>query len=116
MNVEYLNTRFILYNKLLFSDKLPKETIIYLLDLSNDNLLGSFDIESKSISIHCELEIHEVDKVLIHEMIHLWEFIRFERCGHGKIFRDKAKRIRKITKFKIPIYGDELKLEGLLID
>lgn len=66
---------------------------------------------SHNNAAHCTLNISsawnmtdfEVEKVIIHEMVHEWQWVHGYTDHHGKTFRSKAAHINKLTNNKYAI-------------
>lgn len=50
-----------------------------------------------------EMTDFELEKVLIHEMIHVWQWFNKKQVDHGKTFKNKAREINIITNNKYEI-------------
>lgn len=107
MNQTDLYDLFELYNLTLFENELCSEISIEFVNLSEQNLYGSFDLLDGSIYIHCELDRIETKWTLIHEMIHLWQWQKYRQLNHKIRFTKKADELSKIVGFNIPIYIDD---------
>lgn len=105
---EWMKTNYIMFNALFFDNILPQENmIIFEPIIKKVSYLGcaysnKFNFPSEEFPFKIRLnfiyDLNEVEwqNVLLHEMIHIWEYTMGYNGGHGKLFRMKAKEINDI--------------------
>lgn len=96
------------YNQMLFNNELNSEIAVEYADLTKGELYGNFDCVDGCISIRHVLPHGQIKSVLIHEMIHVWQWEKYRQLNHKKRFVTKAAELSNILGFKIPIYIDDL--------
>lgn len=64
-------------------------------------LLGSYGRGVLTVSAYWDVPEVEIDKVLLHEMIHLWQEQSFGKADHGRSFKAKAAEINSATGYDI---------------
>ena len=98
---EWVKDRYNLYNALLFDDILPQpdEGIIFIVTNSKKikSLGSAYPTSPYKIRINFRYDLSEIecDNILLHEMIHIWQFTLGYKCGHGKTFNNKVKEFNK---------------------
>lgn len=97
---EWMEEYYCKYNILFFDNILPPlDRIILTPIIKNVHYLGiaynqiPYKICLNFVYDMVELEWHNV---LLHEMIHIWEYVMGYSGGHGKTFKMKAKEINNI--------------------
>ena len=103
----WMKHNYLIFNTLYFDNILPPpEMIIFVPIIKNVKYLGSATnsknkIVSRSdpmkIRLNFNYKIYELEwkNVLLHEMIHIWQYTIGKRGGHGKLFKMKMKEINK---------------------
>lgn len=91
-------------NNEFFDNSLPS----VLLKVSNaGKALGRCMVRGERITIsvsrYYQVERDEIKSVMIHEMIHLWEWITFRKMGHTQNFKGKAREIEIKSEGKFSI-------------
>ena len=98
---EWVKDRYNLYNALLFDSILPQpdEGIIFIVTNSKKikSLGSAYPTSPYKIRINFRYDLSEIecDNILLHEMIHIWQFTLGYKCGHGKTFNNKVKEFNK---------------------
>lgn len=105
---EWMKNNYLAFNALFFENILPSEDMIIFepiiknvryLGCAYNNKLGFPSTEFPyKIRLNFIYDLSEVEwqNVLLHEMIHIWEYTMGYKGGHGKLFRNKAKEINEI--------------------
>lgn len=105
--VEWMRYNYVIFNTLYFDNILPPDNmIIFEPIIKRVNYLGkAYNSNSKFPSSKDPMKIRlnfnynmielEWKNVLLHEMIHIWEYTMGYKGGHGKNFQRKAKEINK---------------------
>ena len=99
--IKWVKERYKVFNMLYFDNILPKpdEGIIFIVTNSKKikSLGSSYPTSPYKIRINFRYDLPEIEweDTLIHEMIHIWEFLMGYSGGHGKTFKRKAKEINK---------------------
>lgn len=98
LDTEWINNNFTAYNAMLFDNELP-DVDFAIYDADNniygkayDNTDGNYCIALNDKHDCLEQEWH---LILIHEMIHIWEYVKFGKAGHGVNFKRKMNEINK---------------------
>ena len=103
------NTRFVLFNKLLFNNKIPSEYKVVFKELESFSIGGRTNPFTKEILLNKNRFPHEIlDVILIHEMIHAYlcsiDTDKHLKDPHGKDFmRVRNKIMSKFPEYEIPI-------------
>ena len=96
---EWMKCNYLKYNSLFFDNILPPEDmIIFEPIIKNVRYLGcAYNTQPYKIRLNFIYDMIEIEwqNVLLHEMIHIWEYVLGYSGGHGKMFRMKAKEINK---------------------
>lgn len=98
---EWVKERYNVFNLLFFDNILPKpnEGIIFIVTNSKKikSLGSAYPTNPYKIRINFRYDLPEIEweDTLLHEMIHIWEFLMGYSGGHGKTFKRKAKEINK---------------------
>jgi hypothetical protein len=111
LSIQQIENLFNEFNKLYFENQLVKpRSFEYTFKKS---FLGQFSWHGKYklngysviyISSAWEMSDFEIEKVLIHEMVHAWQWVNgLESDGHGRYFKMKARQINHVTNFKYDI-------------
>ena len=84
------------FNHTFFNDELPN-TNINICVSKTKRALGScqvplFGVKTIKVSQYYKRTEIEYQATLIHEMIHLYEYIKFRTMSHGKFFKNMAKQ------------------------
>ena len=110
ITIRQLQAHFNLFNEKYFNNSLPVVDIKYCNSKSyvgifnpNKNKNGRFTIK---ISQYYELPIIEIENTLIHEMIHLWQWVNNYRDVHGSSFIKKMNEINSIGNHNIAVVAD----------
>ena len=99
--IKWVKERYKVFNMLYFDNILPKpdEGIIFIVTNSKKikSLGSSYPTRPYKIRINFTYDLTEVEweDTLLHELIHIWEFLMGYSGGHGKTFKRKAKEINK---------------------
>lgn len=110
VTITQLQAYFNIFNKKYFGDSLPIADIKYCNSKSyvgifnpRKNKNGRYTIK---ISRYYELPIIEVENTLIHEMIHLWQWVNKYYDVHGASFIKKMNEINKFGNHNISVVAD----------
>ena len=134
----YLQNQYDYYNALLFDGQLPKIPITQrqlknaggkalckfilsnrpkpnpiMVRLGREDKLSNYDATDIRIVISntYKRENHQIDKILIHEMIHAYFYVFGPKNeSHGYKFREQIRRCSKIVGFEVPLKDE---VEGL---
>ena len=104
VNQSMLDSYFAIYNAMLFDGQLNPDLIVcseYLLDTE---VVGYFDPDCDAagvIGISQELNLEDSKKVLVHEMIHAWDWDRRGTTCHDQVFTNKARECSELLGFHI---------------
>lgn len=105
---EWIKSNYLIFNALFFDNMLPPaEMMIFEPIIKNVSYLGcayNNDLRFPSkeypfkIRINFVYDLNEIEwkNVLLHEMIHIWQYTNGYKGGHGKLFKKKAKEINEI--------------------
>lgn len=105
--VDLIKKLFNELNTVYFENQLPTPQKIEFRNVKT--YLGQFKscFNSKYYQLHFssayEMTDFELEKVLIHEMIHVWQWFNKKQIDHGKTFKNKAREINIITNNKYEI-------------
>ena len=97
---------FAIYNARFFGGEINSMIHCVLEDLSDTEAAGYFDPDhdvAGIIGICSTLDDATILAVLLHEMIHAWDWARRGKTNHGVIFRNKAREISLKVGFKVPV-------------
>lgn len=64
-------------------------------------MLGSFGRGVLTVSAYWDVPEDEINKVLLHEMIHVWQVQTLGKADHGRSFKIKAAEINAATGYDI---------------
>lgn len=64
-------------------------------------LLGSYGRGVLTVSAYWDVPEDEINKVLLHEMIHVWQEQTLGKADHGRSFKLKAAEINAVTGYDI---------------
>ena len=98
---EWVKDRYNVYNVLLFDSILPEpdEGIIFIVTNSKKikSLGSAYPTKPYKIRINFRYDLSEIEweNILLHEMIHIWQFTLGYKCGHRKTFNSKVKEFNK---------------------
>lgn len=122
MTIIQLNTAFKKFNKQYFNDELPNVEIKYCKSKSYMGLFcfrrdGSKDPMIK-INTYYDVPDKSIEETLIHEMIHLWQYINKKFDVHGYSFCKKMHEInaKGIHNIDIMDRSKDLKISKNVID
>lgn len=111
LSIQQIENLFNVFNELYFENKLVKPVSFEY--KFKKSFLGQFSWKGKYrnngysviyISSAWEMTDFEIEKVLIHEMVHAWQWVNgLENDGHGRYFKMKARQINYATNFKYDI-------------
>lgn len=91
----YLQSWFAIYCSLVFGDSISRDLTVQFEDLTDTEVVGYFDPDFQTIGIANDLSCKIVKEVLLHEMIHAWDFSMRGTTDHGIAFQEKAIEIEK---------------------
>lgn len=107
ITLDYLHEKFDEFNNLYFENKLPR---ILIQINNNKSRFGYFRFNrysgSKVISISRYDGLrkeHAIQRTLIHEMIHYWQYLTYKDTDHKYTFKAMSKKIYKLSKGKFDI-------------
>lgn len=112
---EWMKSNYLTFNALFFDNILPPEDMmIFEPVIKKVNYIGcaynnSLGFPSREYPFKIRLnfiyDLNETEwqNVLLHEMIHIWQYTMGYASGHGKKFKLKAKEINKIGGWGITI-------------
>ena len=98
---EWVKDIYNIYNALFFDCILPEpdEGIIFIVTNSKKikSLGSSYPTRPYKIRINFRYDLSDIEyeNILLHEMIHIWQFLMGYSGGHGKTFKRKAKEFNK---------------------
>lgn len=98
LDTEWLNNNYNIYNGMLFDNELPD--VDFAIYEAEGGVYGkAYDCAGSNYCIamnnkHDCLEA-EWHLILIHEMIHIWEYVNFRKAGHGANFKRKMNEINR---------------------
>ena len=98
---EWVKDRYNVFNGIFFDNILPQpdEGIIFIVTNSKKikSLGSSYPTRPYKIRINFRYDLSEIEweNILLHEMIHIWQFVLGYKCGHGKTFNSKVKEFNK---------------------
>lgn len=105
---EWMKENYLVFNALFFENILPSEDMMIFEPVikkvcylgcayNNAQHFPSKEFPFK-IRLNFIYDLNEVEwqNVLLHEMIHIWEYTMGYNGGHGKLFQRKAKEINEI--------------------
>ena len=99
---EWMIKNYTKFNYLYFDDILPptdeKRILLIPIRRNHTQYLGiSYNQKPYMIKLNFRYDLPEVEwkNVLLHEMIHIWQYVIGHKGGHGKTFKDKAEEINK---------------------
>lgn len=97
LSIEWIENYYAMFNAQYFENKLPK-CIDFQIVNKKVNYLGKATNKFPDpflITLNGYYKLLELEwcNTLLHEMIHIWQFVTLENSGHGKSFKDKAKEI-----------------------
>ena len=99
--IKWVKERYNVYNGLLFDNILPQpdKGIIFIVTNSKKikSLGSAYPTSPYKIRINFRYDLSEIEwtNILLHEMIHIWQFTLGYKCGHGKTFNSKVKEFNK---------------------
>lgn len=105
--VEWMRHNYVIFNSLYFDNLLPPDNMmIFEPIIKSVNYLGkAYNCNSGFVSVKDPMKIRlnfnydivelEWKNVLLHEMIHIWEYTLGYKGGHGKLFKRKMNEINK---------------------
>lgn len=118
--INWMSNNYIKFNALYFNNILPpvndkKRIIFEAVSTKKIKALGiAYPTKPYKIKMNFRYDLPEIEwkNVLLHEMIHIWQFVMEYKDAHGSTFKRKAKTINK-DGWKIRTYYknilDELK-------
>ena len=96
---EWMKENYIKYNSMFFDNILPPvNKMIFEIVIKKVNYLGmAYNTQPRKIRLNFIYDMVELEwkNVLLHEMIHIWEYTMGYTGGHGKLFKSKMKEINK---------------------
>ena len=97
---KWMKYYYIVFNALYFDDILPptNNMIIFEPVIKKAKYLGcAYNTTPYKIRLNFIYDLIELEwkNVLLHEMVHVWQFVMGYSGGHGKSFKMKAKEINK---------------------
>jgi hypothetical protein len=91
------------YNKLYFNNELPESNLIsfsitkaksYIAQVVFPKMFSIDEYPSMNLSNKYEFENeHSLDHTIIHEMIHIYQWLKDTECGHGRAFKQFSRMI-----------------------
>lgn len=93
------------YNWFYFDGILPEDIICMPINRKNIKFLGCANNNPYRIRLNFRYDLPEIEwqNVLLHEMVHIWQFVMEYKDVHGISFKKKAKELNKygwnITKY-----------------
>ena len=93
MNQRWLESYFTIFNAGLFDGKLDGDIKVRYEDLTDTECVGYFDPHdgvSGTLGVSNELSQQACLRVLVHEMIHAWDYAQRGFTCHDQIFDRKA--------------------------
>ena len=120
MSINDLQIAFKKLNSLYFENSLPMVTIKHC---NSSSYMGLFYRSKDKYNRHIikinkryEMSDHETENILVHEMIHLWQFINGYTDSHGASFNKKMHDINRIGNHKItPTCAEGFKISSQAI-
>lgn len=107
MTISQLENAFNEFNKFYFGGVLPKVIIKYC---NSKGYVGLFcppkyktELCTIKITKYYEMPNQSIEETLIHEMIHLWQYINGHYDYHGKSFKEMMNKINAIGKHNITV-------------
>lgn len=97
---QWIKENYIMFNALYFNNELPDIDEIKFTAIKRSNVIflgkayNSYPFEIK-LNFRYHLVEIEWQNVVLHEMVHIWQYINGYEGGHGKTFKKKAKEINK---------------------
>ena len=98
----WVKENYIKFNSLYFDNILPPiNSDLIIFEITNSkkikSLGTSYNKKPYKIRINFRYDLPEIEfqDTLLHEMIHIWQYIMGYKGGHGKSFKKKAKDINK---------------------
>ena len=67
---------------------------------------GEITPEAIKISTFLKMDMERFKKILLHEMIHIWMFVKNDNSGHGAVFKSLARQIGSKAGLVIPLTED----------
>ena len=99
---EWMVKNYTKFNYLYFDDILPpvddKRILLVPINRKYNQYLGiAYNQKPYKIKINFRYDLPEIEwmNVLLHEMIHIWQYVIGYKGGHGKTFTNKAETINK---------------------
>ena len=94
----WMEENYMLFNTLFFNNDLPDLDEIIMTPIKRKNIifLGcAYNKYPFVIKLNFRYHIVEIEwqNVLLHEMIHIWQYVNGYKGGHGSSFKNKAKEI-----------------------
>lgn len=110
IDIKWLMSNYKTYNTMLFDGELP-DIDLSIIEISTcylgitRNLCPRWPLR---VSLNVKFKENEFEwhETLIHEMIHVWQYVTFGVAGHGKTFKDKCKEFQ--DKFGIYITNTKI--------
>lgn len=106
ISTDWLIKKYAQFNEEYFNDELPGDILLEL--ICNGITIGGtafrqnpYRIRINFNFIYKENEEYEFENILIHEMIHIWQFINNYNDSHGKTFKIKMNEINSKGKHSI---------------
>lgn len=93
MNQRWLESYFAIYNAGLFDGELDGDIQLRYEDLTDTEVVGYFDPDdgaNGALGVSNELSQQACLKVLVHEMIHVWDYAQRGFTCHDQVFHRKA--------------------------
>jgi hypothetical protein len=87
-------------NQNVFNGEL-KDVSVELDDLTDTEVVGCYDPDVGIITISTELTNDQVQGVLLHEMVHAWDYAQRGTTNHGRNFNKKASEIKRIHRLNV---------------
>lgn len=117
MTINDLQIAFKKLNSMYFENSLPMVTIKHC---NSSSYMGLFYRSKDKYNRHIikinkryEMSDHETENILVHEMIHLWQFINGYTDSHGASFNKKMHDINRIGNHKItPTCAERFKISS----
>ena len=105
MSINQIEKSFNSLNYMYFNGDLPSVTIKYC---NSKSYMGLFCIQKNKshiikINKHYNISDNDIEDILVHEMIHLWQYINGYKDWHGYSFIKKMNEINNYGKHNVSI-------------
>lgn len=87
------------FNREFFNDEIRNVEGVSIEDLMDTEVVGYWDPDSGIIGVEQSLPSHRICGILLHEMIHAWQYQRTGKTDHGQEFVKMRNKIEAATGF-----------------